>query len=612
MLKLAPGESSVIDFGAIVPGDAQKSVMFVASSPGNVTARIDGGNGHFRLVNVVCQSVTVVQLTPDEIAQLPPHMQNDPRFHVSVERTVVGTADGSTPLAVGVSQEVSFRAAFQGVDGTGQGVQSATLVIDGSGTTISVPMSALVGQVEADVPTATLSVTQGEAALLSVTFRSTFGPDTAVKVEMDPHSGISMTPASISIQRGGLAQVSLRIEAARLAIPIQVRQDLKISAFDGRQTIFVPLSCQILPAPTPIEQSPAHIQPIQPDWWQWRSINPRNELWKEEYVVSGAFTNMGGFNIQDLAITILEVSEDPANLLLHEANLGSTEHALVQPSRTAPGAVAPIKKEWQWFIPGVWVVKGPTHREFRYKALISAKDVNDVPYPSVASSELRVIVNVSKLKRTSGSFAMGAASAAAALLATIFLAAAGAAAYGAAAAAGAVALDPPEPDPNFLNHVPLPPLGDVPSSGPGRNVIRLYRLTERIMNIELTKSLMEGRRLGALAAGDAASAEMHEQDQAAATAMQRNLADEVRGLEEQAKKEIVAQVPSAIELRREREQLKTSGLSKELADQIQVPAEHRPGFDALLRSDVALSDLDVVGTVEASVVPLAEFAESLE
>jgi hypothetical protein len=553
-----------------------------------------------------------VQLTDDEIAQLPPHLRNDPRFHVSVERRVIGRSDGATPLAVAAGQEVSVDATFQGEDRAGEGVQSATLVLNGAGNPISVPMSALVGEVQADVPTATLSVKQGEAALLSVTLRSTFGPDTDVLVEMDADSGLSMNPVSVSLLRGGQAQASLRIEAARSAHAIALRKQLRVSAFDRREIRFLDFSCQILPAPPTLAQSPAHTQPIKPDWWQWRGANPRNELWKEDYFASGVFTNKGGSNIQDLAITILEVFEDRPNFLLEEANLGSTEHGLVEPSRTALGAVEPIKKDWQWFIPGVWVVKGPTHKEFRYKALISGKDVNGIPYPSVTSGEARVIVNVSKLKRTSGGLAQGAASAAAALMATKVLFFAGAAAYGAAAAAGLVALDPPEPDPNFLSRIPLPPLGDVPSSGPGRNLIRLYRLSERIMNIELTKSLIEGRRLGALAAGDAASVEMHRQDQVAATALQRSLADEVRALETPAKQELVTQVPSGTELRREREQLKTSGLSKELADQMQVPAEHRAGFDELLRSDVALSDLDLVGTVDATIAPLAEFADSLE
>jgi hypothetical protein len=258
MLRLFPGESPNINFGAVTPGEAAKGVLFVASSDTNVTARIDGGGGRFRILTLVCQAVTLQRLTPDEIAQLPPHMRNDPRFHVSVERTVVDTSDGVTPLAVGKEQEVSVQVAFRGEDRAEEGVHSATLVVIDAGSPISVPMSALVGQVKADVPTTAVSVTQGEAAAVSVTVRSTFGPDTVVRFEMDAEAGLSMKPVSVSVPRGGRAEASLRIEAARFAQLLRpFRKDLQMSAFDGRQVTFLPLTFDILPAPIPIEPAPS-------------------------------------------------------------------------------------------------------------------------------------------------------------------------------------------------------------------------------------------------------------------------------------------------------------------------------------------------------------------
>ena len=214
----------------------------------------------------------------------------------------------------------------------------------------------------------------------------------------------------------------------------------------------------------------ATVEPILPDWWQWNGGNSRNETWKEEYTVSGTFTNLGGTDIRDFAVTIFEDS----------ANVGTTNHTAVISGQSVPGATAPIKKDWQWFIPGAWIVKGPLHKEYHYTALIGGKDVAGNPYPPTTSVILRIFVNVSKVKRTAGAYAMGASASAAAMAATIFLLAAAAAAYAAASLAGAVALDPPEPDPDFQERVPLPPLGDVPATGPDRNVIRLFRLGERI------------------------------------------------------------------------------------------------------------------------------------
>jgi hypothetical protein len=345
----------------------------------------------------------------------------------------------------------------------------------------------------------------------------------------------------------------------------------------------------------------ASVEPITPNWWEWSGANPVNEVWKEEYAIAGVFTNRGGTPIHDFEVTIFE----------DVANVGSTSHGLVEPSQSVPGATAPLKKDWQWFTPGTWVVKGPTYRMFRYRALISAKDISGNPYPQTTSADLIVYVNVSKEKRTAGAFAMGAAFSAAVMAASIFLIIAAAAAYGAAAAAGAVALDPPEPDPNFRDRVPLPPLGDVPAAGPERNVIHMFRLGERVMLIELAKSVIEGRRLGALAAEDQVWVETHTQDLAAATALQQSLVDDLRDLAPQAKQDVLALVPPGTDLRPAREQLKTSGLTPTLAAQMQLPQELESGFDALLRSDVALPDPDIIAAIDDAVSAITEFAETL-
>lgn len=70
------------------------------------TARIDGGEGKFRIDRVACQIVTEQRLTPEEIAELRPHVRNDPRYHHSIERRPAGSSNGITPLAVDFANEV--------------------------------------------------------------------------------------------------------------------------------------------------------------------------------------------------------------------------------------------------------------------------------------------------------------------------------------------------------------------------------------------------------------------------------------------------------------------------------------------------------------------------
>ena len=130
------------------------------------------------------------------------------------------------------------------------------------------------------------------------------------------------------------------------------------------------------------------------------------------------------------------------------------------------------------------------------------------------------------------------------------------------------------------------------------------------MLIELAKSQMEGRRLGASAAGNEEWMEIHVQDIAAATALQRQLANEARNLAPQARQDVLALVPEGTDLRPEREQLKASGLTTALANQMHLPTELRPGFDELLRSDVALPHPDIVAELDNAAKALADFGES--
>jgi hypothetical protein len=345
----------------------------------------------------------------------------------------------------------------------------------------------------------------------------------------------------------------------------------------------------------------ATVEPILPDWWQWTGANPRNEAWKEDFVVSGTFKNKGGTPIEDCEIAFFEDAANP----------GSTSHSLVSPGQSVPGATDTINKDWQWFVPGICFVKGPTHKIFNYRAVISGTDVAGSPYPETSSPNLMVFVNVSKVKRTAGTYSMATAASAAAMAASVILIVAAGVAYGLAVVAGEVASDPPEPDPDFRRQVALPPLGEVPATGPDRTLIRAMRLGERVMRIELAKSLIEGRRLGALSAEDADWIEIHTRDLAAATALQQALVNEARSLAPQAKQEVLTLVPPGTDLRPRREQLQATGLTLALADQMHLPVELRAGFDALLRSDAALPQPDIIAAFDQSIEALVAFADGL-
>ena len=352
--------------------------------------------------------------------------------------------------------------------------------------------------------------------------------------------------------------------------------------------------------------------PPQPSWWQRRGENPRGEQWYEVYFVSGTSTNEGASNIQDLAITIFEVTVDDFGNFRGEANVGSTEHGLVAPSHSVPGATAPNKKDWKWFIPVAWVVGGPIYMDYLYRALISAKDVSGNPYPPVTSAELRVTVSVSTRKWLSGKFAQQMAITAAVMAASIILAAAAAVAYGAASAAAAVAIDPPEPDPNFRNRIPLPGAHHRTPTGPDRNVILLFP-TRRAHHAHRTHEEPDRRpAAGSTGRGGHTVGRDRRGGFGRGNRPATKLANEVRTLGPQAKQDIQSLVPPGTDLWSGREQMRTTGLTTDLADQMQLLPEQREGFDALLRSDLAQPDTDIAGTIDATVAPLTEFADSLD
>ena len=263
----------------------------------------------------------------------------------------------------------------------------------------------------------------------------------------------------------------------------------------------------------------ADLLPVAVDWWVWDLPDPFSADWNREYTVSGVFTNQGTTPLEEVHFTFWENNTSP----------GDVSPGLLGAGQSTPGAFPLIKQSWSWFTPGVWVVRGPTTKTFLYHTDITAKDQNSHPYPLVTSATHIVTVNVSLAKLIAGSTAMAGAAYAVVLLA---LAAAAAAsviglfgpaetllaasgiAYAAASIAGAVALDPPVPDPGFRQRVLLPdPISPDPSFPQElRPLVLLLQTIGQVFSIRLLMSTMEGRWLGALAANEVAWALVQAQD----------------------------------------------------------------------------------------------------
>lgn len=328
--------------------------------------------------------------------------------------------------------------------------------------------------------------------------------------------------------------------------------------------------------------SKAGFQPINADWWIWEGANARNEVWDEDYVLGGRFRNRGGTAIADLEVKITEELRGPGTTL-PPSPAGDGGAPVV-----APGAEVVVRsevqhKDWVWFTEVIWYVKGPTHREYWYRAELVGVDGAGDPYPTVTSVPLRVFVNVPKWKRAAAAAAMGAAASAAAMAASIVLIVAAGAAYAAAAISGAVALDPPEPDPDFRRSVTLPGLVPVPPGIPGETLAGVFRLIEQVMAIELTKSLIEGKRLGALREHDELWAARLATARLDASDQQRALVTEARAVVEDGLAEALAALPPDLDLVEARHRLLYDGLPDETAS-LGLDPETLAAFDAMVRT----------------------------
>jgi hypothetical protein len=167
-----------------------------------------------------------------------------------------------------------------------------------------------------------------------------------------------------------------------------------------------------------------------------------------------------------------------------------------------------IKQTWDWLVPVVWVVSGPTAKTFQYLVKFSLNDQYGNPYTDNWSDPLIVGVFVSRDKRDYAGVALASVITAQVFFALSFIpgfAQAGSACAAAAAGWGKAALDPPAPDPRFREPIfvvypnkPAPVIKD-PSLTIINNVVYLWNKIAYDVN---ALSTTEGRLLGAQLAKD--------------------------------------------------------------------------------------------------------------
>ena len=344
---------------------------------------------------------------------------------------------------------------------------------------------------------------------------------------------------------------------------------------------------------------------------------PREQDWNREYTVSGIFTNKGTTPITNLHFTYWENLTSPGDL----------SPGLVNPGAQTKGAYPLIKQSWSWLTPGVWVPHGPFSKTFNYHIDITGTDSTGSNYPVVSTQPFVVIVTVSKAKRFAASqaaalaicaLALGiAASAAAAGIITAALAVplgigAGAAAAG-SAAAGAVALDPPVPDPNFRTRVPLPSSTPLDLRADLRALAQQLDTLIQVPAIELAKSTMQSRLLGASQAAADEWVAVHRQDLVDATAHQRALSAAAQGVLTSAISEL-GRIAGGLEavLPNIRHNMLILGFPHDVANSANLSVDQVAALDIFARStEVAYPTGDLLASLHEATKALVSFVGTL-
>ena len=212
---------------------------------------------------------------------------------------------------------------------------------------------------------------------------------------------------------------------------------------------------------------------VDPSWWNWTTPQGENELWgsNNPYSVSGTLTNESQFALMTMTWTIIQI-DDQGNQL----QFGNGTFSQVEIGNITGITSNTITQGWEWILLGVWLINGPTTRQFTYRVQFTVQDLFGNSYPIPGSLEdpgaaapflstpLNVTVNVTGWKYWAAIAAEALAFVAAlelvaagvAALTVVgdlgpaeFLAALAASLYAVASTSGAIARDPPKPSSKY-------------------------------------------------------------------------------------------------------------------------------------------------------------------
>jgi hypothetical protein len=239
--------ASEIQLLAVAPGDVgEGKAGAYAPAAGDVTVHLEGDpSGVFQVARI-----EVFDLETDPDPAVPP----DSRILV-----LVGSVDGSGPIAVDAQEAVLASIRFRAPVSSPQDTFSATAVMGGPtwARPLRIPITATVAGLEVHPLVAHLSITQGGRAIVPLRVQSLGGPDTSVNFFMVvAPQGIFLDPGfqTFPVARGAIVSVDLSFVAQPDApLGSHELQGLEFTAFGGtvRGGLDHVLTFDTSPAPSP-------------------------------------------------------------------------------------------------------------------------------------------------------------------------------------------------------------------------------------------------------------------------------------------------------------------------------------------------------------------------
>jgi hypothetical protein len=252
---------------------------------------------------------------------------------------------------------------------------------------------------------------------------------------------------------------------------------------------------------------------VQPDWWQWnaKSGSMNYADWKSNLDVNGSLINRSKWmHIQKSEIKLYEVNRTESPYI--ESDIRNSTTGAIDPLAKKSVTFDAVNQTWDWIEDLTWRPKEDLSIIFDYRVEFTVTDFYGNVYPS-ESVYLAYTVSVPSAK-ISWQVAAAASRASALVLYGLALACwyvpPAAAALGAEATlvmAAATesherAMDPPEPDPRYLEVVVRRPsrIANVPSEG--SRMGSLAKIIDRILANAEAISQIHGRLIGARLARD--------------------------------------------------------------------------------------------------------------